>query len=74
MSARIDPELLAILICPRCGGEKLGVRRGADGAEEALQCERCGVAYPVEDGIPIMLVEEATPIEGSFVKDPPPRT
>jgi hypothetical protein len=70
VSGRIDPELLSILICPRCGAEDpLGVRRGAGGEEVALECARCGVAYPVEDGIPVMLVEEAQPIPGAFKKD-----
>jgi hypothetical protein len=70
MSGRIDPELLSILICPRCGAEDpLGVRRGPGGEEAALECGRCGVAYPVEDGIPVMLVEEAQPIPGAFKKD-----
>jgi uncharacterized protein YbaR (Trm112 family) len=73
VSGRIDPELLEILICPRCGAENLGVQRGPDGAESSLDCSECGVSYPVEDGIPIMLVEEAKPIEGSYVKDPPRR-
>jgi uncharacterized protein YbaR (Trm112 family) len=70
MSGRIDPELLAILICPRCGGDPLEVRRAAGGEEQALECRRCGVAYPVEDGIPVMLVDSAEPIPGVYVKDP----
>jgi uncharacterized protein YbaR (Trm112 family) len=70
VSGRIDPELLAILICPRCGGDPLEVRRAPGGEEEALECRRCGVAYPVEDGIPVMLVDEAKPIPGAYVKDP----
>jgi len=61
MSGRIDPELLRILVCPRCKGE-LGVRRGADGAEAFLDCPACALAYPVEDGIPVMLIEEAKPL------------
>ncbi len=58
MTGRIDPELLKILVCPRCKGE-LGIRLGADGSEEWLDCAACALAYPVEDGIPVMLVEEA---------------
>jgi uncharacterized protein YbaR (Trm112 family) len=74
VSGRIDPELLRILICPRCGAGDLGVKTGSDGAEEALECSACGVAYPVEDGIPVMLVEEAREIPGAYVKDPPQRS
>ncbi len=58
MSGRIDPELLEILVCPKCKGE-LEVRRAADGEERSLDCAACKLAYPVEDGIPVMLVEEA---------------
>jgi uncharacterized protein YbaR (Trm112 family) len=58
MSGRIDPELLEILVCPKCKGE-LAVQRASDGAEQSLDCAACKLAYPVEDGIPVMLVEEA---------------
>ena len=58
MSARIDPELLEILVCPKCKSE-LVVRRAPDGEEQALECASCRLSYPVEDGIPVMLVEEA---------------
>ncbi|MEE9280846.1 MAG: Trm112 family protein [Myxococcota bacterium] len=60
MSARIDPELLAILVCPKCKGE-LDVVRAPDGVEQALDCPACELSYPIEDGIPVMLVEEARP-------------
>lgn len=61
MSGRIDPELLEILVCSKCKGE-LSVRTGPDGAEAFLDCVACALAYPVEDGIPVMLVEEAKPL------------
>ncbi|MBI2870887.1 MAG: Trm112 family protein [Candidatus Omnitrophica bacterium] len=48
----IDEKLLAILACPVC---KKKVRWN----QERLVCESCGRRYPVRDGIPIMLVEEA---------------
>jgi len=64
MSGRIDPELLAILVCPRCEAE-LEVRRAQDGEERSLDCVACRLSYPVEDGIPVMLVEEARPIPTS---------
>ena len=62
MSGRLDPELLSILVCPKCKGE-LDVRRGEDGAEQSLDCLACALSYPVEDGIPVMLIEEARPLE-----------
>ena len=50
----IDPELLAIMQCPACAGEL------AERPEPpALVCASCGRAYAVENGIPIMLVDEA---------------
>jgi uncharacterized protein YbaR (Trm112 family) len=52
----ISPELLAIIVCPSCKGE-LAVTP-ADGAVE-LVCQGCGLAYPVRDGIPVLLVDEA---------------
>jgi uncharacterized protein YbaR (Trm112 family) len=52
----IDPRLLEILICPACHGELKPVE-----PEEGLECKSCGRVYPVRDGIPVMLVEEASP-------------
>jgi len=65
MSGRIDPELLAILVCPKCESE-LEVRRAPDGEEQSLDCAACRLSYPVEDGIPVMLAEEARPIRGAL--------
>ena len=50
----IDKELLEILACPAC---KAPVREEG----ERLVCTGpgCGLRYPVKDGIPVMLVEEA---------------
>ena len=53
-----------MLVCPRCKGE-LAVQHAPDGAEAALDCAACALSYPVEDGIPVMLVEEALPLAGS---------
>lgn len=61
MSARIDPDLLAILVCPKCESE-LAVQLSQGGDEESLDCRACQLSYPVEDGIPVMLVEEARPL------------
>ncbi len=61
MSGRIDAELLDILVCPKCKGG-LAVRNRGDGTEEFLDCFECRLAYPVEDGIPVMLIDEAQPL------------
>ncbi|MGC8833356.1 MAG: Trm112 family protein [Armatimonadota bacterium] len=50
--ASIDPRLLEILACPACKSEV--VLKG-----EKLVCVECRRAYPIRDGIPIMLIEEA---------------
>jgi uncharacterized protein YbaR (Trm112 family) len=52
MQPIIDPELLEILACPACHGELVP-------ANDRLICRTCQRRYPIEDGIPILLVEEA---------------
>jgi len=54
---KVSPELLAILVCPKCKGE-LEYRE----AESSLVCPTCRLRYPIRDGIPIMLIDEATPL------------
>ncbi len=51
-------ELLDILACPKCKGD---IRYEAD--KERLVCDACGLAYPVRNGIPIMLIDEASRLE-----------
>lgn len=53
----IDKELLSILVCPKCKG-KLKLTDKKDG----LACEKCRLVYPVKDDIPVMLIEEASPL------------
>ena len=48
----IDKELLAILACPACRGD-------VELKNEKIVCTKCGLKYPIKDGIPIMLVDEA---------------
>ena len=50
----IDPKLLEILVCPLT---KAPLRY--DRAGQELISEEAGLAYPIRDGIPIMLIEEA---------------
>ena len=54
----VDPKLLEILVCPLTKG-KLEYDRAAN----ELISRQAGLAYPVRDGIPIMLPEEARKIE-----------
>ena len=53
---QLDPQLLTILACPQC---RSPLR--ADEQAEELVCtsESCGLAYPVRDDIPVLLVDEA---------------
>ena len=51
----LSPELLAILVCPKCKGD-LEYRE----SEQSLICPTCRLRYPIRDDIPIMLIDEAT--------------
>ena len=55
---QIRHELLDILVCPKC---KSKVELTAD--SNGLRCTNaeCRLVYPIRDGIPVMLVEEAAP-------------
>ena len=48
----IDPALMAIIVCPAC-------RSTLEVVAEELVCTGCGLAYPVRDDIPVLLVDEA---------------
>ena len=56
-ASEIDPKLLEILVCPLT---KAPLRY--DRAAQELISEEAGLAYPIRDGIPIMLVDEARPL------------
>jgi uncharacterized protein len=53
----LSAQLLAILVCPKCKGEIEYRER-----EASLVCNTCRLRYPVRDDIPIMLIDEATPL------------
>jgi uncharacterized protein YbaR (Trm112 family) len=56
----VDPRLLEILVCP--------VTKGPlryDAARAELVSEQAGLAFPIRDGIPIMLVDEARKLDGA---------
>ncbi|MGB3272147.1 MAG: Trm112 family protein [Xanthobacteraceae bacterium] len=54
----VDPKLLELLVCPLTKG-----RLDYDAARQELISRAARLAYPIRDGIPIMLPEEARPIE-----------
>jgi uncharacterized protein YbaR (Trm112 family) len=55
----VDPKLLEILVCPLTKGPL-----NYDAAANELISKQANLAYPIRDGIPIMLVEEARPLDG----------
>ena len=68
--SEIDPKLLEILVCPLTKGPLR-----YDRAAQELISEEAGLAYPIRDGIPIMLVDEARPLsdaEKTAGRLPPP--
>ncbi len=48
----IDKELLDILACPSCKAD-------VELIKDRIVCKKCGKRYPVRDGVPVMLIDEA---------------
>ncbi len=61
----VDPKLLEILVCPVTKGP---LRYDAE--QQELISDRAGLAYPIRDGIPIMLVDEARSLEDDVPSAP----
>ncbi|MQW90170.1 Trm112 family protein [Sinorhizobium saheli] len=57
-ASRVDPKLLELLVCPLTKG-----RLSYDAEANELISEKARLAYPIRDGVPIMLVSEARKIE-----------
>ena len=55
---QVDPKLLEILVCP-----VTHTRLRYDAEKQELISEAAGLAYPIRDGIPIMLQDEARPLK-----------
>jgi uncharacterized protein len=53
----VPQDLLDILVCPKCKGDL----EHRTEPTESLACPACRLVYAVEDDIPIMLIDEATP-------------
>ena len=60
MSTDIDPKLLEILVCPITKGPLTYDRK----AQELIS-EQSKLAFPIRDGIPVMLVDEARKLDGA---------
>jgi uncharacterized protein YbaR (Trm112 family) len=55
----LSPDLVAVLVCPESKQPVTYVPAGVDGPDEAVFCPVSRLKYRVDDGIPVMLVEEA---------------
>ena len=58
MSSAIDPRLLEILVCPLCKGPLLYRKEAGE-----LLCRADRLAFPVKDGIPVMLEDDARKLD-----------
>ncbi len=63
MTQAVDPKLLEILVCPLTHTK---LRYDAD--KQELVSDSAKLAYPIREGIPVMLVEEARDLETEEIK------
>jgi uncharacterized protein len=71
MAVNLDPQLLEILACPSDDHAPLRAGTPDDPEADALTCTSCGRQFPVNDGIPVLLLDEATPpVAGPAPSDP----
>lgn len=54
----MDVKLLEILVCPECKAKLEYIKSAQD-----LICHKCKLAYPIDDGIPVMLIDQARKLE-----------
>jgi uncharacterized protein YbaR (Trm112 family) len=59
----LDHRLIALLVCPVCKGP-LQLRRDAEMRPTDLACPADRLAFPIRDGIPVMLENEARSVDG----------
>ena len=55
----LDPELLDLLACP--SDDHAPLREETRDGADMLVCTHCASSFPIEDGIPVLLLDEATP-------------
>ncbi|MBN2583193.1 MAG: Trm112 family protein [Planctomycetes bacterium] len=48
----LDPEFLKLLACPKCKVQLIQ-------EDETLLCQECGRRFPVRDGVPVLLIDQA---------------
>ena len=54
----VNPKLLELLVCPKCKGDLELTQKG-----NGLICHACRLKYEIKDDIPIMLIDEAVPLD-----------
>jgi uncharacterized protein YbaR (Trm112 family) len=64
MAMDLDPQLMEILACPCLEHAKLRSGTSTDPEADALTCTACGRSFPVTNGIPVLLLDEALPGTG----------
>ena len=57
LEPQLSAELLEIICCPDCHGD-------LEEQPDRLVCRSCGLGYPIRAGVPVLLVDEATPATG----------
>jgi uncharacterized protein len=57
VTVSLDPDLVSLLACPDMHHAPLDY----DDAAQTLTCTECGRVFPIRDGIPVLLLDEATP-------------
>jgi len=70
MAVTLDPQLLEILACPSDDHAPLRAGTPTDPDADVLTCTSCGRQFPVNDGIPVLLLDEAT-LPGDSPESPP---
>jgi uncharacterized protein YbaR (Trm112 family) len=65
----MDNRLLELLVCPLCKGPLEHVRADEQRGAE-LVCNADRLAFPIRDGIPVMLEQEARPLDGGQPTQP----
>jgi uncharacterized protein len=61
VAVELDPQLLEILACPSPDHAPLRVGTEDDPDADVLTCTACGRRFPVVDGVPVLLLDEALP-------------
>ncbi|GEL16952.1 Trm112 family protein [Pseudonocardia asaccharolytica] len=59
MAVKLDPQLLEILACPSDDHAPLRTGTPDDPGADMLTCTSCGRRFPIVDGIPVLLLDEA---------------